>query len=79
MPQSEILRYHSCEEYEVRINECRDVLENLTLEGLYKDKSIVGDTLNPGYVPKVISPGATLGRISGSKFLQNTIKDILSK
>jgi hypothetical protein len=48
------MRYHSCEEYELRLNEIKDVLQRVTLEDLYNDKAIIGDTLNPGYVPEML-------------------------
>ena len=77
--QKEILRYHSCEEYEIRLNECKDVLKNITLEDLYKDKKIVGSTMNKDHVPKLMGAGETLKKIQGSSLLKDTIKDILAK
>ena len=77
--QSEILRYHSCEEYELRINSCKDALQKVTLEDLYKDKKIVGTSMDPGYEPKLLSTSQTMNRISGSSMLKDTIKEMLSK
>lgn len=77
--QKDVLRYHSCEEYEARLNACKDKLQNITLESLYKDKSVVGDTMNTNYIPSLVSAKETINRISGSKLLQSTIKEILAK
>ena len=57
----------------------KDVLQNVTLDDLYKDKKIVGDTMSPGYVPKIFTPGETIKKINESKVLKSTIKGILSK
>ena len=80
LQQSDVLRYHSCDEYELRLNACKGDLEKLTLEGLYQDKSIVGDTLNPGYVPKLLAGGETINKISitGGSLLKTIIKDMVT-
>jgi len=76
--QADVFRYHSCEEYECRLNACNDDLKSLTLEDLYKNKNIVGETLNEDYVPEMMtSASQRISRISNSKYLQNAIKDSL--
>lgn len=77
--QSEVLRYHSCEEYELRINSCKDFLQKVTLEGLYKDTKVVGKSMDPDYEPKLLSTSETFNRIGGSSKLKDTLNEMLSK
>ena len=71
---STVAGYHSCEEYERRLNIIRDDLMKKTLTDLYKDKTIVGNVLDPGFKPVVMtSAKERINRITGSKVLQNKI------
>ena len=74
-----MLRYHSCEEYELRINSCKDFLQKVTLEGLYKDTKVVGKSMDPDYEPKLLSTSETFNRIGGSSKLKDTLNEMLSK
>eukprot|EP00978_Attheya_sp_CCMP212_P001974 scaffold4063_cov40-Attheya_sp.AAC.1 len=46
-----VLEFHSCEEYEERIESVKYELEKITLDDLYQDKKIVGNILDPDYKP----------------------------
>lgn len=66
--------YHSCEEYERRLNIIKDDIGSNTLSGLYKDKSIVGNILDVGYKPVVMATTKDhITRISGSKTIKQKI------
>ncbi|CAJ1938850.1 unnamed protein product [Cylindrotheca closterium] len=45
-------RYHSCTEYEERLEKCRDELTGITLDELYADTKIVGSMMEKDYMPK---------------------------
>jgi len=47
----------SCEQYETRLESCKDHLMQVTLDDLYKDKAIVGDVLDDDYEPVPMSSG----------------------
>jgi predicted lipase len=47
-----VVLYHSCEEYEERLQKCKSALGEVTLDELYVDKSIVGVILDEDYEPK---------------------------
>ncbi len=73
--QAEVVAgYHSCEEYERRLNEIKGDIGSKKLTDLYKDKSIVGPVLDPGYKP-VIMTSATerFGRFKRSKVIQEAV------
>ncbi len=68
----------SCEEYERRIEALEKVLDKVTLDDLYKDKSIVGDVLDANYKPEVmLSAGERISRIKDSKVIQDTVKNAI--
>eukprot|EP00978_Attheya_sp_CCMP212_P003697 scaffold7772_cov46-Attheya_sp.AAC.1 len=46
-----VVEFHSCEEYEERIESVKYELEKITLDDLYQDKKIVGNILDPDYKP----------------------------
>jgi len=51
-----VKKHHSCEEYEARLEiACKEALSSLTLEDLYADKKLVGDTLNETYNPVLMT------------------------
>ena len=77
-----IVLYHSCEEYEERLEKCKSELMKVTLDGLYADKSIVGDVLDLNYEPKKMASGferakRTLWLVGGSK--KSSSKSLISK
>eukprot|EP00980_Cylindrotheca_fusiformis_P013147 scaffold3315_cov98-Cylindrotheca_fusiformis.AAC.1 len=49
---SVVERYHSCTEYEERLESCKADLTNYTLDELYANKNIVADMMDPDYTPK---------------------------
>lgn len=66
--------YHSCEEYERRLDIIKNDIKGKTLTDLYNDSSIVGNVLDPEYKPVIMtSAKERVDRITGSKLLQNTI------
>jgi len=70
-----VVKYHSCEEYEVRLQVCKEYFESKTLNDLYSDKGIVGNVLDPNYEPKVmLTASERISRISGSPSLRETFK-----
>ena len=52
-----IVLYHSCEEYETRLEKCKSELMKVTLDELYANKNIVGGVLDPNYEPKKMASG----------------------
>lgn len=69
-----VAKYHSCTEYEIRLEACKKDLENMTLDDLYNDKGIVGNVLDPGYEPKVmLSAKERVSRVVRSDLLKNTM------
>lgn len=76
-----IVLYHSCEEYESRLEKCKSELMKVTLDELYADKNIVGDILDSDYEPKKMASGfarakRTLWHVGGSK---KSSKSLLGK
>lgn len=47
-----VVSYHSCEEYEARLEKNKEALTAVTLDDVYADKSIVGNILDEDYEPK---------------------------
>jgi Lipase (class 3) len=47
-----IVMYHSCEEYETRLEKCKSELMKVTLDEIYSNKDIVGDVLDHDFVPR---------------------------
>jgi len=69
-----VVGYHGCGEYERRLMKCQDNLCNKTLDDLYKDKSIVGDILDEGYKPQVMtSAKERIARIGASETIKQSI------
>lgn len=67
--------YHSCEEYERRLNIIKGDIDQLTLTGLYSDKTIVGSVLDEGYKPVVMKTKKEhFDRITGSKIIKEAIR-----
>jgi len=67
-----VVQYHSCEEYEERLEKCKSVLDGVTLDDLYADKAIVGGILDEDYEPKKRESGMKraskmFGYMRGSK------------
>jgi len=56
-----IEKYHSCDEYEERIESCKTALQNATLDDLYHDTKIVGKLLDREYRPSLL-PSSGLSR-----------------
>ena len=51
-----VKKHHSCEEYEARLETaCKDTLSKVTLEDLYADKKLVGETLNQNHKPATMT------------------------
>ena len=76
-----IVMYHSCEEYESRLEKCKSELMKVTLDELYADKKIVGDVMNPNYEPKKMGSGyerakRTFGFLARSKTTSSRILQI---
>jgi hypothetical protein len=67
--------YHSCEEYERRLNIIKNDIGSKTLSALYKDKNIVGLVLDAGYKPVVLTTTTQehFTRISGSETIKKSI------
>ena len=49
-----IVKHHSCEEYENRLQNCKDALDDRTLDDLYADKDITGVMMEAEYKPQQI-------------------------
>lgn len=47
-----ITHYHSCEEYEKRLDDCKEILMSIKLDDLYQDTSIIGNLMSEDYEPK---------------------------
>jgi len=47
-----VSRYHSCTEYEERLEKCRAELTTITLDELYADTKMVGSMMERDYMPK---------------------------
>jgi predicted lipase len=52
-----IEKYHSCDEYETRLETCKEALTKCTLDDLYNDKKIVGKLFAEDYRPSLMSSG----------------------
>jgi len=66
--------YHSCEEYERRLNVIKSDLSSKTLNSVYTDKTVVGKVLDAGYEPAAMkTKKERFDRITGSKVLKDTI------
>ena len=71
---STVAGYHSCEEYERRLNIIKSDIGSKTLTDLYSDKTIVGPVLDAGYKPVIMTTAKErFDRITGSKALQGAI------
>ena len=60
-----VQRYHSCTEYEVRLEKCRDELTGITLDELYADSKIVGSMMEKDYMPQKTGMMSTMKRAMG--------------
>ena len=66
--------YHSCEEYERRLNLIKNDLKGKTLQSLYNDKNIVGKVLDADYKPVyMMSKKEHLERIKDSKIVKDSL------
>ncbi|GFH44379.1 hypothetical protein CTEN210_00853 [Chaetoceros tenuissimus] len=66
--------YHSCEEYERRLNLIKSDLKHKTLQSLYSDKSIVGKVLDVDYKPVyMMSKKEHLEKIKDSKIIKESL------
>lgn len=71
-----VVKYHSCEEHESRLKACMHDLQMLTIDGLYADKTIVGNVLDKDYKPVYMTSAyARVKRIAGSNTLKQSIKE----
>lgn len=58
-------RYHSCTEYEERLQKCRGELTGITLDDLYADTKIVGSMMERDYMPSAGGILSTAKRAMG--------------
>lgn len=58
MHRQNYIQHISCSEYETRLLACKDDLDTLTLDAVYRDPNIVGDVLDADYVPELMPSGA---------------------
>jgi hypothetical protein len=75
-----IVMYHSCEEYEQRLENSKSTLMKVTLDELYADKSIVGDILDQDYEAKKMASSyqrakRTLGYFTSSKKSESALSN----
>ena len=64
----------SCDEYELRLQKCKDALQGMTIDELYKDKNIVGEILDEDYEPHMMrNLGERIARLKESEQLRNDI------
>ena len=66
-----IVLYHSCEEYESRLEKCKSELMKVSLDKLYADRTIVGDVLDANYEPKKMASGFQRAKQT-LRFLRNS-------
>mmetsp|Transcript_9655 Transcript_9655/g.14201 ORF Transcript_9655/g.14201 Transcript_9655/m.14201 type:complete len:538 (-) Transcript_9655:218-1831(-) len=52
-----VIKHHSCDEYEARLQKCQDGLTSATLEELYEDRSLVGKMMDEDYIPVKLESG----------------------
>lgn len=50
-----VVKFHSCEEYEERLEENKTSMVGVTLDDLYADKSVVGNMMDKDYAPAHVS------------------------
>lgn len=71
---------YSCDEYELRIQKCKDALQQMTIDGLYKDKNIVGEILDKDYEPYMMRHlSDRISRLKESEQLRNDIWNLFNK
>lgn len=69
-----LVKFHSCEEYEFRLEKSKSILTTVTLDQLYADKKLVGDILNLDYEPKKMDSGMSRAKRAFSHFRKRASK-----